>query len=411
VNDVVALLQALIRCDTSNPPGNETPAALVLRAFLEARGVECRLLAKEPGRANLVARVRGGSGPTLAFLTHLDVVPAHEREWSVPPFGGELRDGAVWGRGAVDVKGQTAAVAGALARLREPPGDVLLVAAADEEVGDLSGGADWLVEEHADVVRADYVVAEGCGERFPLASGPLYTFAPVERASCSAEIVVEGRSGDASLPGAGENALVAARDVLGRLGGFEGERRIEPETELFLAAVGEDAHPGVDLLLPALTGMTVGVSGIEEPPEKNVVPPSVRIQVTCPLLPSQTKADAERQLRACVGDGVEIEVEEPHGGSRSPIDTPLHRAMAAFVEQAEPGARLVPTVGYGFTDAHWFRAAFGSVAYGWIPFRYTDPVENLGWKHAPDERMRVDDLAFQVESALFLARQLGAERA
>jgi acetylornithine deacetylase/succinyl-diaminopimelate desuccinylase-like protein len=138
------LLARLIACDTSNPPGRETAAARLLSEYLTAAGVECELVARDPERANLVARLRGGSGPSLMFLGHLDVVPADQRGWSVPPFSGTERDGAIWGRGAVDMKSQVAAAAVALAELarsgERPQGDVLLVGAADEEVGDAEVG-------------------------------------------------------------------------------------------------------------------------------------------------------------------------------------------------------------------------------------------------------------------------------
>ena len=115
--EVTDLLQRLIRVDTTNPPGNETAAAELLRDYLEANGVACELIAKVPERANLVARIPGGDGPSLLFLSHTDVVLAEPAEWSLPPFSGELRDGEVWGRGALDMKGQVAASAVAIASL------------------------------------------------------------------------------------------------------------------------------------------------------------------------------------------------------------------------------------------------------------------------------------------------------
>src|SRR6266536_2341963 len=159
-DEVTELLQELIRVDTTNPPGNETAAAELLRSYLEESGAQVDLFARIPERAILVARIPGrGEGPTLLFLSHTDVVLADASEWSADPFGGELRDGEVWGRGALDMKGQVAASAVALASLaRErfrPAGDLVFVAAADEEVGDGFGLA-WLCAEHPDAVRTDY---------------------------------------------------------------------------------------------------------------------------------------------------------------------------------------------------------------------------------------------------------------
>src|SRR5436190_15602908 len=157
--EVTELLQELIRVDTTNPPGNETAAAELLREYLGDHGVDAELFARIPERANLVARISGsGGGPRLLLLSHTDVVLADAAEWSANPFGGELRDGEVWGRGALDMKGQVAAEAVAIASLAregfEPAGDLIFCATADEEVG-AGFGAAWLCEAHGDAVRCD----------------------------------------------------------------------------------------------------------------------------------------------------------------------------------------------------------------------------------------------------------------
>ncbi len=167
--EAVALLQELIRLDTVNPPGNETRAAELLRDYLEEAGVRCDLYARVPERANLVARIPGrGRGPRLLLLSHTDTVLADPAEWTVDPWSGEVRDGCIWGRGALDMKGQVAASAVAVASLaREgfrPAGDLLFAATADEEVG-AGFGLSWLVEEHPEAVRCDYALNEGAGDR------------------------------------------------------------------------------------------------------------------------------------------------------------------------------------------------------------------------------------------------------
>src|SRR3990170_2216325 len=170
-DEAVGLLQALIRMDTVNPPGNETRAADVLRAYFERHGIVCELRAKDPERANVVARIPGGDGPSLAFICHTDTVLADPVEWQRDPWSGELLDGEVWGRGALDMKGQVAASAVAFASLsRErfrPTGDVVFAATADEEVGASNGGEgyglQWLVNEHPELVRTDFVLNEGGG--------------------------------------------------------------------------------------------------------------------------------------------------------------------------------------------------------------------------------------------------------
>src|SRR3954453_2698894 len=182
--EVTELLQGLIRIDTTNPPGNETAAAELLREYLEAAGVECELYAKVPERANLVARIRGrGDGPSLALLSHTDVVVADPREWRREPFGGDLVDGEVWGRGALDMKGEVAASAVAMAGLAregwQGDGDLIFIAAADEEAGD-GFGLQWLVEAHPEAVRADFSVNEGAGDRVELGGKVLYLCSTAE---------------------------------------------------------------------------------------------------------------------------------------------------------------------------------------------------------------------------------------
>src|SRR3712207_3463787 len=221
-DEATELLQELIRLNTVNPPGNETPAAELLRDYLEPHGVECELYAKVPERANLVARIRGrGNGPRLALLSHTDTVLADPAEWTVDPWSGEVRDGEVWGRGALDMKDQVAASAVALASLaREgfrPNGDLVFVAAADEEVG-VDVGLQWLVREHPDLVRAEYSLNEGGGERVVFGGRPLYVCATAEKMSAPFRLRVRGRSGHASVPGIASNALAKGAPLVSRLG-------------------------------------------------------------------------------------------------------------------------------------------------------------------------------------------------
>src|SRR5438045_5177012 len=172
------LLQRLIRLDTVNPPGNETVAAELLRDYLAESGIEAELYAKVPERANLVARIPGrGEGPRLVLLSHTDTVLADAAEWQLDPWSGELKEGEVWGRGALDMKGQVAANAVAIASLAregfEPNGDLILAATADEEVGD-DFGLSWLCSAHANAIRCDFAINEGAGDRIELAGGVFY---------------------------------------------------------------------------------------------------------------------------------------------------------------------------------------------------------------------------------------------
>src|SRR5262245_27891267 len=336
-DEVTELLQQLIRVDTTNPPGNETGAAEVLRSYLEENGVACELYAKVPERANLVARIPGrADGPRLLLLSHTDVVLADASEWSADPFGGELRDGQVWGRGALDMKGQVAASAVAIASLaREgfrPAGDLIFAATADEEHGEADeAGLPWLCEQHPDAVRCDYAINEGAGDRLELGGKVVYLCGTAEKMTSPFVLRVRGRSGHASMPGIAENALVKAAPLIERLGSMSPAPQLGPETEALLRAVtgsvpaAEDAlevarevDPLAAEVVEPLLGMTVAPTIIAASSKRNVIPGVCEVVVDCRLLPGQSQEEAEAEVRGWLGrDGYELEWLYHQGGTRS----------------------------------------------------------------------------------------------
>jgi len=413
--EVTQLLQELIRIDTTNPPGNETAAAELLRDYLEESGVSCELYARIPERANLVARIPGrGDGPSLLFLSHTDVVLADASEWSADPFGGELRDGEVWGRGALDMKGQVAAEAVAIASLAregfEPAGDVIFAATADEEVG-AGFGAQWLCEAHPDAVRCDYLVNEGSGDRIELGGKSFFLCSVAEKMSAPFRLRVLGRSGHASMPSISDNALVKAAPLITALGTYKPEKRLTPEVEALLETVtGERPTSPDDVLdlaravapllaemVEPLLSMTLSPTMASASQKRNVVPAICDIVVDSRLLPGMTPDEQQAVVREVLGEGdYELEVLESHGGTRSAIETPLWSAVQSWVESVEPGARPAPICVAGFTDSHWFRGAFGTVAYGFFPSRVLDIETAARLIHSADERVPVEDLELGV---------------
>jgi acetylornithine deacetylase/succinyl-diaminopimelate desuccinylase-like protein len=422
--EVTDLLQRLIRLDTTNPPGNESIAAELLRDYLEAAGVECTLYAREPGRANLVARIPGrGDGPSLALLSHTDVVLADPAEWARDPFGGELVGDEVWGRGALDMKGEVASSAVAVATLAREgwrgSGDLIFIAAADEEVG-AGFGLQWLIDAHPDAVRADFSVNEGAGDRVELGSKVLYLCSTSEKMSSPFLLQVRGRSGHASMPSIADNALVKAAPLVTRLGSFEVEPQLIPEVEGFLQALlGEVPAPGDALaaargvsplageLIEPLLAMTVAPTRAHASDKRNVIPALCEITVDTRLLPGQTPADAVAAIRAWLGEGdYDLVNTESQGGTRSPIGGPLWDAVCTFVEEEEPGAQAAPFCVAGFTDSHWLRQAFGTVAYGFFPSRAMDPETAARLIHSADERVPVADLELGVRWLVHAARSV-----
>jgi acetylornithine deacetylase/succinyl-diaminopimelate desuccinylase-like protein len=426
-DEVTELLQELIRVDTTNPPGNETAAAELLRAYLEDSGAECELYARVPERANLVARLPGrGEGPSLLFLSHTDVVLADAAEWSADPFGGELRDGEVWGRGALDMKGQVAASAVALATLAregfEPAGDLIFAATADEEVG-AGFGAQWLCEAHPDAVRCDYLINEGSGERLELGGKPFYMCSVAEKMSAPFLLRVRGRSGHASMPGIADNALVKAAPLITKLGQHVPDQQLTPEVTALLETVtgatptspkdaiarAQEIGSFFAAMVEPLLSLTLSPTMISASRKRNVIPAICDVVVDSRLLPGMAPAEQLRVVREVLGEeDYELESLEAHGGTRSAIDTPLWDAVASWLTQAEPEARPAPICVAGFTDSHWFRQAFGTVAYGFFPSRAMSPELAARLIHSADERVPVEDLELGVDFLCHAARSLGS---
>ena len=426
--EVTELLQELIRIDTTNPPGNETAAAELLQDYLQENGVASELYAKIPERANLVARIPGrGDGPSLLLLSHTDVVLADAAEWSADPFGGELRDGEVWGRGALDMKGQAAANAVAIASLAregfEPSGDLIFAATADEEVG-AGFGAQWLCEAHPDAVRSDYCINEGSGDRLELAGKPFYICSVAEKMSAPFRLRVRGRSGHASMPGIADNALVKAARFITALGEYAPERKLTPEVEGLLETVtGEKPGSPEEALERArsigqsfgemvepLLSMTLSPTIVSASRQRNVIPAICEVTVDSRLLPGMTPDQQQAVVREVLGEGdYELEVLEAHGGTRSPIDTPLWDAVDGWIQEVEPGARAAPICVAGFTDSHWFRQAFGTVAYGFFPARAMDVELAARLIHSADERVPVEDLELGVSFLRHAAQAIGSD--
>jgi acetylornithine deacetylase/succinyl-diaminopimelate desuccinylase-like protein len=421
-DEAVGLLQQLLRLNTVNPPGNETLAAELLREYLVANGVEVELYARTPERANLVARLRGGDGPSLCFLSHTDTVIADPVEWSRDPWAGELADDHVWGRGALDMKNQVAASAVAIASLAregfEPPGDLVFVAAADEEVGE-NYGLQWLCENHPDAVRVDYAINEGGGERVEFGGRAYYLCATAEKMSSPLKVIVHGRSGHASMPGIADNALVKTAPLIEKLAAYRPAPSIGPEVAGFLDAVLGEQPPAEEVMtrlsaldpqaaetIEPLLSFTLAPTMIAASERRNVIPGTVELVVDRRLLPGQTPEELEPLMREILGDGGDYDLVtiERAGGTRSELDTPLWRAISAWVEQTDPGAKLAPLCCSGFTDSHWLREAFGTVAYGFFPMKTMEMELAARLIHSADERTHVDDLGLGVEFLRAAAR-------
>jgi acetylornithine deacetylase/succinyl-diaminopimelate desuccinylase-like protein len=425
-DEAAGLLRELIRLDTVNPPGNETLAAELLRDYLEENGVACELYAKVPERANLVARIPGtGDGPRLLLLSHTDTVLADPNEWRLDPWSGELLDGQVWGRGALDMKGQAAASAVAIASLRregfEPPGDLIFAACADEEVG-AGFGLQWLVEAHPEAVRAEYCINEGGGDRLILDGRVFYVCSTAEKMSAPFRLTVHGRSGHASRPGIADNALVRTAPLIERLGAFRDEPELGPEVAAFMLALcgavpepreavsaARATHPLAGDIVEPLLGTTLAPTMVEASKKRNVIPNRCELIVDCRILPDHTQDEVETNVADLLqGADYDFEWIEAQGGTRSPVETPLWNVVESFVAEIEPDARTVPLLVSGFTDSHWVRQAFGTVAYGFFPMRTMSPEVAARLIHSADERIDLEDLELGVRFLRHAAHGIGS---
>jgi acetylornithine deacetylase/succinyl-diaminopimelate desuccinylase-like protein len=292
----------------------------------------------------------------------------------------------------------------------EPAGDVIFAATADEEVG-AGFGAQWLVEEHPDAVRCDYCINEGSGDRVELRGKTFYLCSVAEKMSAPFRLRVVGRSGHASMPGIADNALVKAAPMITALGTYQPERHLTPEVEALLETVTGERPSSADQVLELaraaspllaemvepLLSMTLSPTMAIASQKRNVIPAVCEITVDSRLLPGMTPDEQQAVVRELLREGeYELEVLEAHGGTRSPIDTPLWQAVQSWVETLEPNARPAPICVAGFTDSHWFREAFGAVAYGFFPSRALDIETAARLIHSADERVPVEDLELGV---------------
>ena len=406
------LLQRLIRFNTVNPPGNEAEAQEFLRGLLEGAGFSCELLSAVAGRPNLVARLSGSAdGPRLCLLGHVDTVLADAGDWSVDPWSGELRDGCIWGRGALDMKSQVAAEVAAAVELAEEgwrpeAGELMLVLTADEEAGAVFG-ARWLCEQHPEKVRCDLVVNEGAGEVFEFDGKRFYGVCVAEKGVFRFSLTTSGRAGHASIPRIGDNALTKLAPLIQALGDGHPAYELAPEPEGLIRSMGlnpgdldaamravEEKDPRVAVLLEPMLSVTLTPTMVSASEKINVIPAHAELSVDCRVPPELGEEHALARIHQVLGDnGFDVSFGETVIGNRSPIETPLMDSIRGFVAREDPGAEVVPVMLPGFSDSRWFRDAFPDcLAYGFFPQNAMDMFEATPLIHGADERVPVADL-------------------
>jgi acetylornithine deacetylase/succinyl-diaminopimelate desuccinylase-like protein len=429
-DEVTRLLSDLIRIDTTNPPGNETKAAEFVAETLKSDGFDWVLRESAPGRGNIITRLRGmGGKPSLLLLSHLDVVAANRAEWSVDPFGGIVKDGFVWGRGALDMKGMTAVELMTLKLLKREGvklmGDVVLAATADEEKGGLAG-AGWLVKNYPDEVMADYVINEGGGLAVSAGQKNVYTVNTAEKGLLWLRVRAKGFPAHSSTPNLGDNAILLMNKVIERLNGFRAPVTLVPTVKQFLRNMADEdvtlrgpfsrilAKPKcADQVLDELMKtekllaedlrprirMTIAPTMIRGGVKENIVPSECEAAFDCRVLPGQTVAEAMALIKGLAAEvGLEkltFEVIHAAEASESPSETPLMDTITEVLHEFEPNSGVTPVLMTGGTDSRFFRAK-GSVCYGFQPMRpeKTDDGIVMKREHGVDERISVENLVF-----------------
>jgi acetylornithine deacetylase/succinyl-diaminopimelate desuccinylase-like protein len=414
------LLRRLLRFNTVNPPGAEREAQEYLAAHLTEAGFECELLGAEPDRPNLLARLRGAQdGPTLCYLGHVDTVLADPGEWSHDPWSGDLADGFLWGRGALDMKSQVAAELAAAATLarsgwRPARGELLLAVVVDEETGG-ELGAQWITETHPEKVRCDLLLNEGGGAVFEYEGKRRYGVCCAEKGVFRFTVTTDGVAGHASMPGMGENALLKMGPVLDRLAARQPSYALTAEPTAFLTGIGEDpfdpegsvahlraADERLATMFEPMLGVTFTPTRIKASEKINVIPSRAELKVDCRVPPGLGEEEVRRGIAEVLGEeapgGFRIAFTERMAGNRSPVSSPLMDTISEWISERDPGAGVVPVILPGFTDSRHFRQAFPEcVAYGFFPQRHQSLLEASPLIHAADERIDVRDLAFAAE--------------
>jgi acetylornithine deacetylase/succinyl-diaminopimelate desuccinylase-like protein len=433
VHDPVELLQALLRFDTSNPPGNERPCLEFVSDLLRQAGIESRFVARDRDRPNLVARLSGrGDSPPLLLYGHIDVVPARASEWRFDPFGGERVDGEVWGRGALDMKGGVAMLVAVVLRAAAerfaPAGDLVLALASDEETGS-ELGAKFLVDEHADLFDGvRYALGEIGGFTEWVGRRRLYPIQVAEKQRCLVRATIRGAGGHPSTV-----VRKTAAGKLGRLLTLLEKRRlpvhVTPVVRAMLDAMtgALPAHQRLalrPLAVPRLTDRLLDLFGkdaesldpllhntatptvVRGGESTNVIPTEISVDLDGRLVPGQSPMDLVRELEALAPGIATYEVVREEPAVTAAPDLALYPMLAEIIRERDPGGTPMPTLIPGYTDARHF-ARLGIQTYGFLPMRLP-PHITTALIHAPDERVPAEAIQWGADCLWEAVRQYGS---
>jgi acetylornithine deacetylase/succinyl-diaminopimelate desuccinylase-like protein len=428
------LLQNLIRFNTTNPPGNERPCIEYLNRLLTEAGFSTTILAKDPERPNLITRLAGqGKAPPLLLYGHVDVVTTERQTWQHPPFDGQLLDGYIWGRGALDMKGGIVMMLAAILRAREeghlPAGDVVLAVVSDEEAGGYFG-ARYLVEEHSQLFHGIcYAIGEFGGFSFMVAGRRFYPIMVAEKQMCRLQVTVRGPGGHSSLYWRG-GAMARLAIMLRRLDEKPLPVHVTPVTRLMFREISSHLPFPQSLMLsqllnPHLTQPILGLLGkrghtfeplfrhtvnatiVRGGEQVNVIPSEIVVDLDGRLLPGFSPDSLMAEVQQIVGSDVDLEVVRHDSGPTAP-DLGLFDTLASILREADPSGVPVPMLLPAATDGRLF-ARLGIQTYGFLPMPLPAEFNFSETIHSADERIPVAALEFGTEAIYHLLKRFGNE--
>jgi acetylornithine deacetylase/succinyl-diaminopimelate desuccinylase-like protein len=421
------LLSDLIKINTVNPPGNETAAAEYLKNLFKEAGLESEIVEPEAGRGTFIARI--GKGPKkLLFVSHLDVVPVGD-DWDFEPFSGEVKDGVIYGRGALDCKDLTAAQVVAALELQAEGvplnGQIIIVATADEEKGGTLG-ADYLIKKEADKIKADYAVNEGADQPILINDKLAYFIQVGEKGTAWCTLKAHGVAGHGSIPTLADNAVVKMARAVCRLHNYRAEVVVVPEVEKLLKSLAKLCNlelktcsaDDVDALLEQLplerafvealrsmTRMTVSPNQIRGGTKTNIVPDYCEADIDIRILPGQDCDYVEKELRMIISKDIEIEFTECKAPTFSSADDSFYQLMEEItLDLTGKGTICLPVISSGSTDSKYLRGA-GIPSYGIGLMAPGFDQEARSTIHGRNERIDIASLHLKTAFLKELARR------
>ena len=423
MSDVVELLRDLLRFNTTNPPGNEHACVAHVQRLLDEAGVATRIVARDDARPNLIARVGGaGEAPPLLLYGHVDVVTTDGQQWTRPPFDGELVDGVVWGRGALDMKGGVAMLVNTFLRAArgelQPRGDVILAVLSDEEAGG-GFGARFVCEEHAELFDGvRHALGEFGGARVWLGGRGFYPIQVAEKQLCSLHGVVRGPGGHGAI-GVRGSATGKLGRILEKLDRARLPVHVTPVAQAWISGMAEALPQPQSVVLRSLLDPRLAELTLRVPNEQlrlldralrntvsativrggdkiNVIPAVVEVELDGRSLPGYGPDELIREVKAVTGPDLELSLVR-HEPGPTESDLSLLPLLSSILRELDPTGVPVPMLQVGVTDGRFF-SGLGIQTYGFLPLDLPPGFEFTTLIHSADERVPADAIRFGAEA-------------